>query len=50
MFKKWFCKHDYELVMNFYGDTIIHMAFKRSMWKCDKCGKVKFSDYLNKLN
>jgi hypothetical protein len=49
MFKKWFCKHDYELVMNIHGDLIIQMGFKRSMWKCAKCGKVKFSDYLNKL-
>jgi hypothetical protein len=50
MFKKRFCKHRYELVMNIYGDVIIHIGFKRSMWKCSKCGKVKFSDYLNELS
>jgi hypothetical protein len=49
MFKKLFCKHLYEHVMNFYGDYIRLMGWKRSMWKCRKCGKVKFSYNLDEL-
>lgn len=49
MFKGLFCKHDYVFVRNIYGDEIIHSGFKRSIWKCSRCGKVKYSEYLDKL-
>jgi Zn-finger protein len=49
MFKKLFCKHEYTLLRTIHGDEIIHSGFKRSIWKCRNCKKIKFSDYLDKL-
>lgn len=49
MIKRLFCKHNYVFVKNIYGDEIVYMGFKRSIWKCGKCGKTKLSDYLDKL-
>lgn len=43
LFKRLFCKHDYEFVRNIYGDEIRYLGWKRSEWKCKKCGKVKYS-------
>jgi hypothetical protein len=44
--KSLFCNHTYSFVRNIYGDEIIHRNFKRSEWKCDKCGKIKLEDNL----
>lgn len=34
-----FCKHDYHFYRNIYGDMIRYRNWKRSVWKCSKCGK-----------
>lgn len=44
--KKYTCNHDYEYVRNLYGDEINYYNGKRSVWKCSKCGKIEFRDYL----
>lgn len=44
LLKRLFCKHDYEFIRNIHGDEIIFMGFKRSKWKCWKCGKIKLGD------
>jgi hypothetical protein len=44
--KRLFCKHSFSFVRNIYGDEIIHSGWKRSVWKCDTCGKVNLSDSL----
>ena len=46
--KKIFCKHDYHFYRNIYGDEIIYCGYKRSIWKCSKCGKKKYKDELLK--
>jgi rubredoxin len=51
--KKMMCnKHELIFVRNIYGDEInkISPANKtyRSEWKCSKCGKIKYKEYLNK--
>jgi hypothetical protein len=43
-----FCKHDYKFVRNIHGDEIIHLRWKRSIWQCNNCNKIKLSDDLNK--
>lgn len=43
------CKHSYKLLKTVHGDMIIHLGYKRSIWKCDKCGKLHFSDYLDRM-
>ena len=43
-----FCKHNYLWVRNVYGDEIYMTGkWKRSWWKCYKCGKIKSSEHLN---
>jgi hypothetical protein len=41
-----FCSHTYEFVRNIYGDEIRYLGWKRSVWKCSKCNKIKYSEYL----
>ena len=37
--KRLLCKHeDRQFVRNLYGDQIIHAGYKRSEWRCVKCG------------
>ena len=45
-FKSLFCKHEYEFVCNIFGDQINYYGGKRSIWKCKKCGNVKYMDKL----
>lgn len=40
------CNHDLIFVRNIHGDEIILTGYKRSVWKCSKCGKYKFKDHL----
>ena len=47
--KRLFCKHDYQKEHEIYGDKIIHMGYKRSIWICTKCGKEYWSSYLDKM-
>ena len=44
--KRLFCKHKYEFVRNIHGDEIRYVGWKRSIWKCTKCGKIYYSAYL----
>jgi len=44
--KRLFCKHTYNFVRNIYGDEIRYLGWKRSIWKCSKCGKIKYSEHL----
>ncbi len=46
--KRLFCKHyKVTFVRNIYGDEIIHFGWKRSLWKCVKCGACVPGDYLH---
>ena len=47
MIKQLFCKHEYKFVRNIYGDEIIASGWKRSMWRCEKCGKFKGKEELH---
>lgn len=48
-FKRFTCKHTNQtFIRNIYGDEINWTGGKRSIWKCDDCGKVIFSDELNR--
>lgn len=47
MFKRLFCKHDYKHLRNIHGDEIIARNWKRSEWKCAKCGKTKLENELH---
>jgi hypothetical protein len=43
--KRLLCKHDFKPIRNIYGfETILYDA--RSVWKCPKCEKLKFEDFL----
>ena len=46
--KRLFCKH-YKVVFvrDIWGDEIIEWGYKRSLWKCVKCGASVPSDYLH---
>ena len=44
--KRLFCKHDYEFVRNIYGDEIIAAGYRRSWWRCKKCGKMALDPHL----
>ncbi len=46
-FKQLFCRHGLEFVRNIYGDEIIERGWKRSLWKCTKCGTVVAKDELH---
>ena len=45
--KRLFCKHTYKFVRNIYGDEIRYLGWKRSIWKCSKCGKIKYLKHIN---
>ena len=42
LFEQLFCNHRYHPVRNLYGDEIRYRGWKRSEWKCGKCGKVQY--------
>ena len=47
--KSLFCKHaDAQFVRNIYGDEIISWGYKRSLWRCPKCGSLVAKDALQK--
>lgn len=47
-FKKLFCGHSVlEFVRNIYGDEIIARGWKRSIWRCGKCGATVAKDDLH---
>lgn len=46
-FQRLFCQHQWAFFRNVYGDEIIMMGYKRSVWKCDKCGKFERHDQLH---
>lgn len=41
-FRPLFCKHDYKFVRSLHGDEVILHGWRRSVWRCSKCGKVKY--------
>ena len=46
-FKRLFCKHkSKKCITNIYGDMINDLNC-RSVWECEKCGKLFFSSELN---
>ena len=48
IFKKSFCKHNYEFSSSIHGDWITRTGGNRSIWKCTKCGKYTYStDYVD---
>ena len=48
--KRLFCKHDLSFVRNIYGDEIRNYDWKRSIWKCNKCGKRVLKDAIHELS
>jgi hypothetical protein len=41
-------RHDLEFRRNIYGDEIIHSGrFKRSWWRCKRCGAWKSKEHLH---
>lgn len=46
-FRRLFCRHEFAFVRNIYGDEIIERGWKRSIWKCRKCGKINLGDLLH---
>lgn len=42
MFKRLFCKHEFEWKRNIYGDQINYAGGKRSLWQCSKCEAGQF--------
>ena len=49
MLKRFTCKHTNQtFVRNIYGDEINWAGGKRSIWKCNDCGKIIFNDELNR--
>lgn len=44
------CQHDLMFIKNIFGDEIIWSGYKRSIWKCTKCGKNKWNDKLYYTN
>lgn len=45
--RQFFCMHEFEFVRNIHGDEIIAWGYKRSIWRCCKCGKVEGRDGLH---
>ena len=45
--KRLFCAHSFEFVRNIHGDEIIMSGWKRSVWRCAKCGKFQDRDELH---
>jgi len=41
MVGRWFCRHALAWVRNIYGDEI-NSTNARTLWKCEKCGKLKW--------
>lgn len=40
------CNHEYVFVRNIHGDEIIAKGWKRSIWRCQLCGKQHHDDIL----
>jgi hypothetical protein len=46
--KRLLCNHAFEFVRNIHGDEIYMTGrFKRSWWRCVKCGKLRDESFLN---
>lgn len=40
-FRSLLCRHrSVSFVQNLYGDQIIEWGWKRSVWRCDRCGAL----------
>ena len=48
LFKRLFCKHEYEFVRNIHGDEINWCGGYRSLWRCKKCNKLQWRESLYK--
>ena len=49
IFKRLWCRHDYIKEHEIYGDRVISLGYKRSIWVCTKCGKEHWSSYLDRM-
>ena len=47
LLKRLFCRHDWRHHSNLYGDQIIEWGYKRSVWRCAKCGLLQGRDQLH---
>ena len=45
-----FCNHTYFAIGGIYGDQIIDYGWKRSIWKCHKCGNIQCRDNLKGID
>jgi hypothetical protein len=49
LIKRLFCRHsESTFVRNIYGDEIIEWGYKRSIWRCKKCGALHGKSELKK--
>jgi len=39
--RRLFCRHEYKHHRNIYGDEIMQWGWKRSLWRCEKCGRIE---------
>lgn len=46
-FKRLFCKHEFQFSGNLYGDQIAVWNYMRSVWTCQKCGKLQGRHFLH---
>lgn len=46
--KRLTCRHDWLFVRNVYGDEIIRVGYRRSVWQCSKCGKLRYRNELHR--
>ena len=49
IFKQLVCKHDWEFKFNLHGDAVIYSGYKRTAYRCKKCGQYKFlKEYIHR--
>lgn len=41
------CRHEWEFVRNIHGDEIILAGYRRSWWRCARCGRWRLRDELH---
>lgn len=48
--RRFFCRHEsLAFVRNLHGDQIIGWCWKRSLWRCKRCGMLVAKDQLKDL-
>ena len=51
LIKSFFCRHRIQtFVRNIHGDEVIQCGYKRSVWRCNNCGAVRWHKSLYREN